>query len=150
MLRCSIGVVRVAPTLHRKAIVSRASVTSHITKNPWVVLVIICFAQFMVVLDATIVNVALPSIQRDLHLSSASLQWIVNAFNRVLDIGSQLFDGGFADYVQQILFPLHVVVQRGFLHSEESCKIARAGRFVSVFGEHRSGRTNEFAQRAAM
>jgi MFS family permease len=37
--------------------------------NPWVVLVLICLAQFMVVLDATIVNVALPSIQNDLHLS---------------------------------------------------------------------------------
>jgi MFS family permease len=37
--------------------------------NPWVVLVLICFAQFMVILDATIVNVALPSIQRDLNLS---------------------------------------------------------------------------------
>ena len=37
--------------------------------NPWVVLVLVCFAQFMVVLDATIVNVALPSIQKDLGLS---------------------------------------------------------------------------------
>ena len=35
--------------------------------NPWVVLVLICVAQFMVVLDATIVNVALPSIQKDLQ-----------------------------------------------------------------------------------
>ena len=34
--------------------------------NRWVVLVLVCFAQFMVVLDATIVNVALPSIQHDL------------------------------------------------------------------------------------
>ncbi len=33
--------------------------------NPWVVLVLICLAQFMVILDATIVNVALPSIQKD-------------------------------------------------------------------------------------
>ena len=48
--------------------------------NPWVVLVLICFAQFMVILDATIVNVALPSIQRDLQLSEGNLQWIVNAY----------------------------------------------------------------------
>src|SRR6201987_2720739 len=47
--------------------------------NPWVVLVLICLAQFMVILDATIVNVALPSIQNDLGLSEANLQWIVNA-----------------------------------------------------------------------
>ena len=38
--------------------------------SPWLVLVVVCFAQFMVVLDATIVNVALPSIQRDLGLSN--------------------------------------------------------------------------------
>ena len=39
------------------------------TSNRWVVLVIACLAQFMVMLDATIVNVALPSIQRGLHFS---------------------------------------------------------------------------------
>jgi MFS family permease len=51
--------------------------------NPWVVLVLICLAQFMVVLDATIVNVALPSIQEDLGLSEGNLQWIVNAYTLV-------------------------------------------------------------------
>src|SRR2546423_11323012 len=51
--------------------------------NPWVVLVIICLAQFMVVLDATIVNVALPHIQSSLGFSEASLQWIVNAYTLV-------------------------------------------------------------------
>ena len=40
----------------------------------WLVLVIVCLAQFMVVLDATIVNVALPSIQADLGFSRADLQ----------------------------------------------------------------------------
>ena len=48
--------------------------------NPWLVLVIVGLAQFMVILDATIVNVALPSIQRGLHFSPESLQWIVNAY----------------------------------------------------------------------
>jgi MFS family permease len=42
--------------------------------GPWLVVVIVCLAQFMVVLDATIVNVALPSIQRGLHFSSSGLQ----------------------------------------------------------------------------
>jgi EmrB/QacA subfamily drug resistance transporter len=52
--------------------------------NPWVVLVIICLAQFMVVLDATIVNVALPHIQSALGFKSeASLQWIINAYTLV-------------------------------------------------------------------
>src|SRR2546430_5959913 len=60
--------------------------------NPWVVLVLICLAQFMVVLDATIVNVALPSIQQDLDLSEVNLQWIVNAYTLVF--GGFLLLGG--------------------------------------------------------
>jgi EmrB/QacA subfamily drug resistance transporter len=67
------------------------NVRRHAT-NPWVVLVLICLAQFMVVLDATIVNVALPSIQKDLHLSEGSLQWIVNAYTLVF--GGFLLLGG--------------------------------------------------------
>jgi EmrB/QacA subfamily drug resistance transporter len=62
------------------------------TANPWVVLVLVCLAQFMVILDATIVNVALPSIQTDLHLSEANLQWIVNAYTLVF--GGFLLLGG--------------------------------------------------------
>src|SRR5215471_13577381 len=60
--------------------------------NPWIVLVLICLAQFMVVLDATIVNVALPSIQNDLHLSDGGLQWIINAYTLVF--GGFLLLGG--------------------------------------------------------
>src|ERR1043165_2574695 len=60
--------------------------------NPWVVLVLICLAQFMVVLDATIVNVALPPIQKDLDLSEGNLQWIVNAYTLVF--GGFLLLGG--------------------------------------------------------
>ncbi|MFI5285919.1 MAG: MFS transporter [Candidatus Dormibacteria bacterium] len=60
--------------------------------NPWLVLVIVGIAQFMVILDATIVNVALPSIQHALHFSAASLQWIVNAYT--LAFGGFLMLGG--------------------------------------------------------
>jgi EmrB/QacA subfamily drug resistance transporter len=60
--------------------------------NPWLVLVIVGIAQFMVILDATIVNVALPSIQRGLHFSPSSLQWIVNAYT--LAFGGFLMLGG--------------------------------------------------------
>ena len=41
---------------------------------------VVCLAQLMIVLDVTIVNVALPSIQRDLHFSQSNLTWVVNAF----------------------------------------------------------------------
>jgi EmrB/QacA subfamily drug resistance transporter len=60
--------------------------------NPWVVLVLICFAQFMVVLDATVVNVALPAIQTDLGMTEANLQWVVNAYTLVF--GGFLLLGG--------------------------------------------------------
>src|SRR5690349_12080370 len=60
--------------------------------NRWIVLVIACLAQFMVVLDATIVNVALPSIQHGLHFSPGSLQWVVNAYTLVF--GGFLLLGG--------------------------------------------------------
>ena len=60
--------------------------------NPWLVLVLVCMAQFMVILDATIVNVALPSIQADLNMSEADLQWIVNAYT--LTFGGFLLLGG--------------------------------------------------------
>jgi EmrB/QacA subfamily drug resistance transporter len=63
-----------------------------IDTNRWLVLVIACLAQFMVVLDATIVNVALPSIQRGLSFSSANLQWVVNAYTLVF--GGFLMLGG--------------------------------------------------------
>jgi EmrB/QacA subfamily drug resistance transporter len=51
----------------------------HHTRNG-VILALACVAQFMVVLDVSIVNVALPSIQRDLHFTPAGLQWVVNAY----------------------------------------------------------------------
>ena len=60
--------------------------------NPWLVLVLVCLAQFMVILDATIVNVALPSIQLDLGMSDSDLQWIVNAYT--LLFGGFLLLGG--------------------------------------------------------
>ena len=60
--------------------------------NRWFVLSIVALAQFMVVLDATITNVALPSIQSDLHFGSAELQWVINAYT--LLFGGFLLLGG--------------------------------------------------------
>jgi EmrB/QacA subfamily drug resistance transporter len=64
--------------------------------NRWLILVIACLAQFMVVLDATIVNVALPAIQHGLHFSSASLQWVVNGYTLIFG-GFLLLGGRAAD-----------------------------------------------------
>jgi EmrB/QacA subfamily drug resistance transporter len=60
--------------------------------NRWFVLVLVCLAQFMVILDATITNVALPSIQRDLGFTPADLQWVVNGYT--LLFGGFLLLGG--------------------------------------------------------
>jgi EmrB/QacA subfamily drug resistance transporter len=62
------------------------------THDPWLVLVLVCMAQFIVVLDATIVNVALPSIQQDLEVSDTDLQWVVTAYTLVF--GGFLLLGG--------------------------------------------------------
>jgi len=78
--------------------------------NPWLVLVIVGLAQFMVILDATIVNVALPSIQHGLNFSPSSLQWIVNAYT--LAFGGFLMLGGrAADLIgRRRLFVLGIVL----------------------------------------
>ena len=60
--------------------------------NKWVTLVLVCLAQFMVILDATIVNIALPAIQTDLGFSDANLQWVVNGYT--LLFGGFLLLGG--------------------------------------------------------
>jgi EmrB/QacA subfamily drug resistance transporter len=58
----------------------------------WASLLVVCLAQLMIVLDVTIVNVALPSIQHDLHLSQGNLTWVVNAF--LVTFGSLLLLAG--------------------------------------------------------
>ena len=58
----------------------------------WTALILLCVAQFVVVLDASIVNVALPSIGRGLHFSEANLPWVVNAY--VIAFGGFLLLGG--------------------------------------------------------
>src|SRR5438105_11146953 len=78
--------------------------------NPWVVLVIICLAQFMVVLDATIVNVALPHIQTSLGFTEASLQWVINAYTLVF-AGLLLLGGRAGDLLgRKRLFLVGLVV----------------------------------------
>ncbi len=63
----------------------------------WLILSIACIAQFMVVLDVSIVNVALPRMGHDLHFSYSSAQWVVNAY--VLTFAGFLLLGGrAADY----------------------------------------------------
>src|SRR6058998_492946 len=65
-------------------------------RRRWIGLAVIVTAQFMVVLDVAIVNVALPSIRTDLNFSQESLQWVITAysilFGGVLMLGGRLSD----------------------------------------------------------
>src|ERR1700679_3154443 len=49
-------------------------------KRRWIALVVLCLGFLMIILDQTIVNVALPSIQHDLHFSQSGLAWVINAY----------------------------------------------------------------------
>ncbi|MCZ8397911.1 MFS transporter [Achromobacter ruhlandii] len=61
-------------------------------KQRWWALMVLCLGVLMIVLDTTIVNVALPSIREDLHFSETSLVWVVNAY--MLTFGGFLLLGG--------------------------------------------------------
>src|SRR3954464_12717918 len=61
-------------------------------RSPWSTLTMLALAQFMVVLDVTIVNVALPAIQADLGFSANALQWVISAY--ALLFGGFLLLGG--------------------------------------------------------
>ena len=62
------------------ALVRGASVDGVGDRSRWLALYVLCLGMLMIVLDVTIVNVALPSIQEDLHFSTSSLAWVVNAY----------------------------------------------------------------------
>ncbi|MGC2168499.1 MAG: MFS transporter, partial [Acidimicrobiales bacterium] len=61
-------------------------------RRRWIALIVVCLAMLMNALDSSIVNVALPSIQRDLHFSSANLTWVVDAY--LIAFGSFLLLAG--------------------------------------------------------
>jgi EmrB/QacA subfamily drug resistance transporter len=69
-----------------------AAPTLSADRRRWASLFVVCLAQLMIVLDVTIVNVALPAIQHDLHFSQPNLTWVVNAF--LVTFGSLLLLAG--------------------------------------------------------
>jgi MFS family permease len=83
--------------------------TGRSPRTTWI-LVVCCVAQFMVILDLSIVNVALPSIQSSLNFSSADLQWVVDAY--AITFASFLMLGGRAadHFGQRRVFVLALVL----------------------------------------
>jgi EmrB/QacA subfamily drug resistance transporter len=69
-----------------------SATTATANRQRWATLTVVCLAQLMIVLDTTIVNVALPSIQHDLHFTQGNLTWVVNAF--LVTFGSLLLLAG--------------------------------------------------------
>lgn len=76
---------------------SRASTPTEDPKR-WLALAVIAISQLMIVLDASIVNIALPSAQRSLHISTADRQWVVTAYTLAFG-GLLLLGGRIADYL---------------------------------------------------
>src|SRR5262245_8084189 len=70
------------------------------TARRWPALVALCFGVLLIVLDSTIVNVALPSIREDLRFTSTSLVWVVNAYITTLG-GFVLLSGRLGDILGQ-------------------------------------------------
>src|SRR5437588_9999129 len=61
-------------------------------ERKWRVLIVVCVAVFMLLLDITVVNVALPVIQGDLHTSFTELQWVVDAY--ALTLAATMLNAG--------------------------------------------------------
>jgi EmrB/QacA subfamily drug resistance transporter len=103
-------------------------------KRRWVALILLCFAQFIVVLDASIVNVALPSIGEALDFSQGNLAWVVNAY--VLTFGGFLLLGGrLADllgrrrvFISGLLLVAAASLAAGFAANEGQLIAARAAQ----------------------
>lgn len=103
----------------------------------WIALVVLCIGMLMIVLDVTVVNVALPSIQSDLHFSGSGLAWVVNAYLIAFG-GLLLLAGRLGDLVgRRLVFMLGLVV---FTLASLCCGLAQsegmliAARFVQGIG----------------
>jgi EmrB/QacA subfamily drug resistance transporter len=99
--------------------------TSH-----WLILILVALAQFMVVLDVSIVNVALPSIQHAFHMTQTNLQWIVTAYTLFFG-GFLLLGGRAADlYGRRKIFLGGVVA---FTLASLGCGLSQSGGMIIVF-----------------
>jgi EmrB/QacA subfamily drug resistance transporter len=92
-------------------------------RSRWLALVVLCVGMLMIVLDATIVNVALPSIQEDLDFSQASLAWVVNGYLITFG-GLLLLAGRLGDLIgRRRIFSIGLVV---FIVASLLCAVAQS------------------------
>jgi EmrB/QacA subfamily drug resistance transporter len=106
-------------------------------KNRWIALYVLCAGMLMIVLDVTVVNVALPSIQSDLGFSQSSLAWVVNAYLIAFG-GLLLLAGRFGDILGRksvFMAGLGVFTVASFLCGvAQSQEVLVAARFVQGIG----------------
>ncbi|MFZ1987546.1 MAG: MFS transporter [Minisyncoccia bacterium] len=101
-------------------------------KSRWLALIVLCLGDLMIVLDTTIVNVALPSIRADLGFTEASLAWVVNAylltFGGFLLLGGRLGDifGHRRIFLVGIVLFTMASIGCGLAHTKELLILARA------------------------
>src|SRR5258707_4352211 len=98
-------------------------------RKRWLALYLLCLGDLMIVLDTTIVNVALPSIRTDLGFSQTSLSWVVNAY--ILTFGGFLLLGGrLADiYWHRRLFLIRI---RLFTLTTPACWLSTTKRLLNA------------------
>ena len=98
-------------------------------RTRWLALYVLCVGMLMIVLDVTVVNVALPSIQEDLHFSTSSLAWVVNAYLIAFG-GLLLLAGRFGDLFGRRAY---VPARRRAVHGASLlCGLARPQRCSSA------------------
>src|SRR5882724_4270265 len=106
-------------------------------KNRWIALYVLCAGMLMIVLDVTVVNVALPSIQSDLGFSQSSLAWVVNAYLIAFG-GLLLLAGRFGDLLGRkriFLAGLTVFTVASLVcGSAQSQEMLVAARFIQGIG----------------
>jgi EmrB/QacA subfamily drug resistance transporter len=109
-----------------------AKIATDSERRRWLVLAVTVAAQFMVIVDVAVVNVALPAIKHDLHFSQESLQWVITAYS-ILFGGTLLLGGRLADLLgRRRLFMAGVAVftvgslLSGLAWSEGSLIVTRA------------------------
>src|SRR5208282_1171311 len=83
---------------------------SPLVERKWWTLIVVCTATFMLLLDITIVNVALPTIAKDLHASFSQIQWVIDAY--ALTLASMLLTAGaLADLLgRRLVFSIGLVL----------------------------------------
>src|ERR1051326_3104 len=113
---------------------SHSSITG---RSRWFALIVLCAGMLMIILDQTVVNVALPSIQRDLGFTQSSLAWVVNAY--LIPFGGLLLLAGrFGDLVGRkriVLAGLIVFTVGSFLCGISGTQLMLiAARFVQGVG----------------